>query len=115
MLSILLLGLVLVVTTLGSCIYLLLPILKFKQTAKYHEEYTLIFSKEIVRLKTPSIESEIKWSVYSKLWENGDFYFLIQAPRMYALIPKRAFKDQNEIQLFTEIAHSNLKTIKHMK
>lgn len=71
-----------------------MPILKFKQAEKYHEEYTLIFSKNIIRFKTPSIESELKWNIYSMLWENHDFYYLIQA--------------------FEEFAQSNLKTIVHM-
>ena len=44
--SILIFGLIIVVTALGSYLYILMPILKFKQTAKYHEEYTLVFSKE---------------------------------------------------------------------
>ena len=103
------------VVSLGSFyLYILMPILKFKQTAKYHEEYTLVFSKETIKFKTQSMESEIKWDIYSALWENRDFYYLIQAPRIYTLIPKRVFKDLNEKQLFEEIAQSRVKTIKHV-
>ena len=112
--SILIFGLIIVVTALGSYLYILMPILKFKQTAKYHEEYTLVFSKETIKFKTQSMESEIKWNIYSALWENHDFYYLIQAPRIYTLIPKRVFKDLNEKQLFEEIAQSKVKTIKHV-
>lgn len=111
--SILIFGLVIIITAMGCYIYFLMPVLKFKQTAKYHEEYTLIFSKDTIRFKTPSIESEMKWDIYSEIWNNHDFYYLIQAPRIYTLIPKRIFKDQNEKQAFEEIVQSNLKiTIK---
>lgn len=113
--SIILFWIILTVTVIGSFLYILMPIVKFKQTAKYHEEYVLTFSKDTIRFKTSSIESELKWDVYSELWENNDFYFLIQAPHMYALIPKRVFKDENEKQIFIEIAQSNLKFIKYIQ
>ena len=87
--SILITGLIIVVTALGSYLYILMPILKFKRTTKYHEEYTLVFSKESIKFKTQSIESEMKWDIYSALWDSHDFYYLIQAPRIYTLIPKR--------------------------
>ena len=112
--SILIFGLIIVVTALGSYLYILMPILKFKQTAKYHEEYTLVFSKETIKFQTQSIESEMKWDIYSALWESHDFYYLIQAPRIYTLIPKRVFKDLNEKQLFEEITQSRVKTTKHV-
>ena len=91
-----------------------MPILKFKQTTKYHEEYTLVFSKENIKFKTQSIDSEVKWDIYSALWESHDFYYLIQASRLYTLIPKRVFKDLNEKQLFEEITQSRVKTTKHV-
>ena len=78
------------------------------------EEYTLVFSKENIKFKTQSIDSEVKWDIYSELWESHDFYYLIQAPRLYTLIPKRVFKDLNEKQLFEEIAQSRVKTTKHV-
>ena len=112
--SILITGLIIVVTALGSYLYILMPILKFKQTAKYHEEYTLVFSKETIKFKTQSVESEMKWDIYSALGESHDFYYLIQAPRIYTLIPKRVFKDLNEKQLFEEIAQSRVKTTMHV-
>ena len=112
--SILIFGLIIVVTALGSYLYILMLILKFKQIAKYHEEYTLVFSKETIKFKTQSIESEMKWDIYAALWENHDFYYLIQAPRIYTLIPKRVFKDPNEEQLFEEIVQSRVKTTKHV-
>lgn len=112
--SILIFGLVIVVTTIGSYLYILMPILKFNQIAKYREEYTLVFSKEAIHFKTPSIESELKWNIYSALWDSRDFYFLIQAPRIYTIIPKRVFKDQNEKQIFEDIVQSRVKTTKHV-
>ena len=92
----------------GSALYFFMPHYKFKQTAKYHEEYKLLFSSSSIKFKTPSIDSELKWGIYTGLWESGDFYFLIQAPRMYTLIPKRAFESPAAEQNFEDMALSNI-------
>ena len=97
-----------------SILYFYMPIYKFKITPKYNEEYTLVFSNSGITFKTPGIDSTIKWDMYSEIWEINDFYFLVQAPRMYALIPKRAFKSPVEMRMFEEIACFNLKRIKRV-
>lgn len=85
-----------------------MPIYQFKQTEKYHEDYNLTFSKEGIEFKTSSIRSSLSWSVYSACWESNAFYFLIQAPRVYAMIPKRAFRNLEEQERFEEIVTSGL-------
>lgn len=79
-----------------------MPILRFKQIVKYHEEYIMVFSKDIIKWKASNIESELKWDIYSELWESDDFYFLIQASRVYTLIHKRVFENQEEKQTFED-------------
>jgi len=101
-------------TIAGCTLYFYIPAYKFKKTAKYHEEYRLTFSNAGIKFKTPSIDSELKWNIYSAIWESNDFYFLIQAPRMYTLIPKRVFESSAAKQAFEEIALSNLKCSKRM-
>lgn len=56
--SILIFGLIIVVTALGSYLYILMPILKFKQTEKYHEEYTLVFSMKPLNLKHKALNQK---------------------------------------------------------
>ena len=98
----------------GSALYFYIPSYRFKQTSKYHDEYILAFSGSGIKFKTPSIDSELKWNIYSEIWESKDFYFLIQVPKLYTLIPKRAFKDFIEMQNFEEIVQLNLKCTKRM-
>lgn len=114
-LSILCFGAVVVVTALGCTLYFFMPILKFKQTAKYQEAYTLVFSRDMISFQTASIASEMKWTLYTALWDTHEFYYLIQAPRIYAVIPKRAFKSQTEQQVFEALAQANLKTIRRVE
>lgn len=111
-LSMIIAGTVLIVTILGSVAYFLMPIFIYKQTAKYHDEYLLVFSKYIIYWKTSNIETHFKWDVYSELWESEDFYFLNQKPHMYTIIPKRVFENQDERQAFEDMALSNLKSDK---
>jgi len=54
-------------------------------------------------------QREYKWSIYTEIWESADFYFLIQALRIYSIIPKRAFISLEEKQVFEALAFSNLK------
>jgi len=96
----------------GSILYFYIPFYKFKITRKYNEEYTLTFSNSGITFKTLSIDSTIKWNMYSEIWESNDFYFLIQGPRVYSLIPKRAFGSPVEMRMFEEISISNMKCSK---
>ena len=105
-------GLVLIFIVLESYLYFLMPILKFKHTKKYQDEYNMIFSSDTIIWRTPSIETEMKWDFYSELWESNDFYFLVQSPHIYGIIPKRAFATNTDKYTFEEIALSNLKSVK---
>lgn len=113
-LSIVMFLLMLIVTGVAIFLYFFVPALKFKGASKYHEAYAMTFSPEAITWKTASVESELKWTVYSALWESDDFYFLIQGPQMYTLIPKRAFAGPEEKQAFEEMALSNLKSAKRV-
>lgn len=105
--SILAVGVALFALIAGCGLYFYMPVYKFKTTSKYHEEYSLTFSNDAIQFATPTIHSELKWGVYSEIWESNDFYFLIQAPRMYTLIPKRVFSSPDAQQAFAEMASAN--------
>lgn len=113
-LSIVFLGIILLVIVLGGYTYLCMPGVRFKQTAKYQEEYTMIFADEEIRWKTRSVDSNLKWELYSEIWESRDFYFLIQGPRMFALIPKRAFCNAGSRENFAGLVLKHFKEIKHI-
>lgn len=88
--------------------------LKFKRTPEYHEESTIVFSADSIEWKTPGIDAEIEWGVYSELWESDDFYFLIETSRKHVPIPKRAFANLEERRAFEELARSNLRSAKRV-
>ena len=109
--SIVALAIAVIVGIMGSVLYFYIPIYKFRSTAKYQEEYSLLFSLEGIKFKTKMIDSELKWGVYSEVWECNDFYFLIQTPRIYTLIPKRVFTSSTEKNTFDKLVTSNMKLV----
>ena len=110
--SIVILATLLIMAIIISFLYFYIPILKFRDSAKHQEEYALTFSKGGIKFKTPSIDSDLMWDIYSALWESDSFYFLIQASRTYTIIPKRAFESLADMRVFEDMALSNLKAAK---
>ena len=94
----------LLATALGCMVYFYIPISRYKQTTKFQEEYNLTFSAEGIHFQTASINSGMKWDVYTELWDCGDYYFLVQGPRVYTMLPKRVFAKEAEQEAFEAIA-----------
>ena len=97
---------------IGSLLYFYIPIRNFKIQAKLQDEYTLTFTLNNIHFKTTSIDSETKWDVYKEVWENKDFYYMIQAPQLFSLIPKRALANETVKKTLEEIIISNFNSIK---
>ena len=112
--SCIILGVALLASAIAIYVYFYAPAYKFKQTEKYHEEYTLLFAKNCIKFKTATIDSELQWSLYSELWESADYYFLLYSGRMYTLIPKRVFANSASRRAFEDIALSSLNRAKRM-
>ena len=81
----------------------------FRRTKKFHERTRLSFSEERIHYWTPSIDSALDWSLFSRLVEDEELFLLLyRAPRSYAIIPKRAF-DTDALQAeFRRLATNKL-------
>jgi hypothetical protein len=103
-----------VVWLIMTCVlYFYTPYNNFKQIQKLHDWYNLSFSETSIRFNTAKIASELQWSIYSEAWENKEFYFLIQQPQLYTLLPKRAFTPEQE-ETFKKILASVFPRIKQI-
>jgi hypothetical protein len=89
------------------------PYKNFQVVKKLHDECRLSFSETSIRFNTAKISSEFQWSVFSEAWENKEFYFLIQQPQLYTLLPKRAFTPEQE-EAFKKILASVFPRIKQI-
>lgn len=76
----------------------------FKWNPKYHEEYEITFSEDSIRFKTPTIDSNIDWKMYNSMLEDDQIFLMIYGKRMYSVIPKRAFVNAEDQNVFRELA-----------
>lgn len=90
-------------------LYYLIPKMTYKQNSKLQEEYYLVFSEEGIKFRTNTIHSDLQWDVYKDFLENEAFFYLCQNKQLYSVIPKRAFKDEEEIQRFQELVCKRVK------
>ena len=50
-------------------------------------------------------KSHIRWDMFAEAWENRDFFFLIQQPHIYYIVPKRSFANEEELQYFLKMLY----------
>jgi len=84
--------------------YLYAPVLTFRKTPKFKEEYHLTFTAEGILFETATIHSELKWDAYTAFWESEDCYYLVQEEHIYTILPKRVFGNDAEKLAFERMA-----------
>lgn len=84
--------------------YLYAPVMTFRKTPKFKEEYHLTFTEAGILFETATIHSELKWNTYTKFWESADCYYLVQEEHIYTVLPKRAFPGDTEKIAFERMA-----------
>lgn len=81
----------------------IIPRIHYRQNPKLRDECFLTFSENGIKFKTSYIDSNIEWSLYNKIWESKEFYYLFHGKAMFSIIPKRAFvneQDENRFKAF---------------
>jgi len=80
----------------------------FKHNPKFTETYHLVLDRSGIQFRTKSIDSRITWEHYTKVLEDDRLWLLVYGRRMYSVIPKRAFKDDNEMDRFRSLVAQNI-------
>lgn len=86
--------------------YLYVPVMTFRKTPKFREEYRLTFSADGILFETATIHSELKWEAYTIFWESEEVYYLVQEEHVYTILPKRAFAGDAEKLAFERMAET---------
>lgn len=86
--------------------YLYVPVMTFRKTPKFKEEYHLTFTAEGIWFETTTIHSELQWNTYTIFWESEDCYYLVQEKQIYTILPKRAFAGDAEKLAFERMAET---------
>ena len=75
------------------------------------QRINITFTQKAIFWKTPSVESEIEWRLYT-VWESDDYFFFLTQTGSYFPAPKSAFAGERELQAFKSFARTNLGEIK---
>jgi YcxB-like protein len=93
-------GLGLALPALIAVALMVVPRIALARSEKLREPYRLTFSDQGIRFETTSIESNLAWSLYTRVTEVRDFYLLYWGRREFTVIPKRAFETAADMQAF---------------
>lgn len=76
----------------------------FKRDPKlYTDEYEITIDNSGVYAKNSTTEARRLWSAYNMAFESDQVFLLVYGKRAYSAIPKRAFSDENQINIFREL------------
>jgi hypothetical protein len=80
----------------------------FKHNPKLCGTYHLTFTSAGILWKTKSIDSRIAWDQYTRVLEDSRMYLLIYGKRLYSVVPKREFKDEDESTRFRSLVAKHI-------
>jgi hypothetical protein len=75
----------------------------FKRNSKLYGTYHLTFTPAGIHWQTKSIDSRIAWDQYTSTLEDNRMWLLMYGKRLYTVVPKRAFTDDNEAARFRSL------------
>ncbi len=107
------LGLVCLVVSIGFALVLIaaftvIPRLVFRSEPKFRDDYSLTFSPDGIHFRTANIDSQLKWSLYSRALIDAHSYVLYYGWRQFTLIPKRIFQSVEQQQAFELLLIKNV-------
>jgi hypothetical protein len=104
----------------GLCLTILLiaPVVDYRFNADWKRAYALFLSKEAFRIEDTSGKmpgTPIKWNYVNRVLENATvIVMLLGSDRVFVVIPKRLFENQEQEAFFRKILtkRTSIKTIK---
>lgn len=88
--------------------YFFLPVRLYRRNDRYSSEQELIFSEEGIALRQRDLSRSIAWSDMIHSFENDVYFFLHAKHSIPIVIPKRALKDQQEIDAIRQFLEADL-------
>ncbi len=80
----------------------------FKKNPKFNETYNIELDQNGIHFRTKSIDSRLTWDHYTRVLEDERLWLLVYGTRMYSVIPKRAFKSNEEVARFRRLIDKNI-------
>jgi hypothetical protein len=80
----------------------------FSRNPKFSQTYHLRFDDSGIDFHTDSIDSHVAWDHYNRVLCDARVHLLIYGPRMYTLIPARAFESEQQLASFTALVDKHI-------
>ena len=80
-----------------------IPTVAFRREPKFRDDYSLAFSPEGIHFRTAHIDSQLQWSMYSRVLIDAHSYVLYYGSRQFTVIPKRVFQSADQRQAFEQM------------
>jgi hypothetical protein len=91
--------------------FVVIPPLAFRSEAKFRDDYSLTFSQDGIHFRTPHIDSQLQWSIYSRALIDEHSYVLYYGSRQFTVIPKRVFQNAEQQRLFEQLLTQHVSKI----
>lgn len=91
-----------------GCAFTVLPRLAFNWQPKYRDDYSLVFSNDGLHFRTAHIDSQLQWSLYSRVLADAHSYLLYYGKRTFTIIPTRVFQNGEQRTNFEQLLSQNV-------
>ena len=75
----------------------------------YSERYDLTIDESGIYVKSPTVEARRSWQGYIGFMESERVFLLFQGKRLFAVYPKRAFQDEDQLRRFRKWASEGIR------
>jgi hypothetical protein len=83
--------------------FVVIPPVVFRLQPKFRDDDSLIFSPQGIHFRTAQIDSNLQWSLYSRVLIDAHSYLLYYGSRTFTVIPKRVFRDTEQQRGFEQL------------
>jgi YcxB-like protein len=91
--------------------FTIIPSLAFRREPKFRDDYSLTFSPEGIHFCTAHIDSQLQWSIYSRVLIDAHSYILYYGSRQFTVLPKRVFQSVEQQQAFEQLLTDHVSPI----
>ncbi|MCM3629933.1 YcxB family protein [Paenibacillus glycanilyticus] len=100
-------AMVIIVSVLNYVTQVIVHPRRIRKSRDLNGQFEISFDANDFELKMSEGASKVEWGFFSKVWENKQYYFLFHNKRQYWIVPKEAFRNAEQEQLFRSIVQSH--------
>jgi hypothetical protein len=88
--------------------FAVIPHIVFRRELKFRDENSLIFSPKGIHFRREHIDSELQWSLYSRVLIDKHSFLLYYGSQSFTIIPTRVFQTAVQRETFERLLAQNV-------